>query len=236
LFFHKKRMSPLLPLIKFHLDLLSNFSTKNDWKSNLYTRWGLTFGMSQDTLGVPFSFYNWWPWYTPGLNSTRRDLPFDISFNTLQITFSFCTQWPWNTPGLNSTLWDLSFDMSHNTLWVTFSFCTWWPLYTPGLRSSRRDLPFDMSQNTLRKRRLSGAWSFGWDQKNRCPVSKQVWHDKDPFLLKGPERRALTKICSLIPAMVMSSSKWKFLEQDVKQYMINQTYCDTGPSFLRSCP
>jgi hypothetical protein len=25
-------------------------------------------------------------------------------------------------------------------------------------------------------------------------VSQQVWHDKDPFLLKGPERRAQAKI------------------------------------------
>jgi hypothetical protein len=27
-------------------------------------------------------------------------------------------------------------------------------------------------------------------QKNRGPVSQQVWHNKDPSLLKGPERRA----------------------------------------------
>jgi hypothetical protein len=27
--------------------------------------------------------------------------------------------------------------------------------------------------------------------KKRCPVSQQVWHDKDPsILLKGPKRRA----------------------------------------------
>jgi hypothetical protein len=32
--------------------------------------------------------------------------------------------------------------------------------------------------------------SFGWDQKNRGPVSQQVWHDKDPSLLKSPKRRA----------------------------------------------
>jgi hypothetical protein len=30
--------------------------------------------------------------------------------------------------------------------------------------------------------------SFGWDRKNRGPVSQQVWHDKDPSLLKGLER------------------------------------------------
>jgi hypothetical protein len=32
--------------------------------------------------------------------------------------------------------------------------------------------------------------SFWWDRKNRGPVSQQVWHDKDPSLLKGPKRRA----------------------------------------------
>jgi hypothetical protein len=26
-------------------------------------------------------------------------------------------------------------------------------------------------------------------EKNRGPVSQHVWHDKDPFLFKGPERR-----------------------------------------------
>jgi hypothetical protein len=29
--------------------------------------------------------------------------------------------------------------------------------------------------------------SFDWYQKNWGPVSQQVWHDKDPYLLKGPE-------------------------------------------------
>jgi hypothetical protein len=29
--------------------------------------------------------------------------------------------------------------------------------------------------------------SFEWNQKNWGPVSQQVWHDKDPSLLKGPE-------------------------------------------------
>jgi hypothetical protein len=36
-----------------------------------------------------------------------------------------------------------------------------------------------------RKRRLIGAVL-----RNRGPVSQQVSHDKDPYLLKGPERRA----------------------------------------------
>jgi hypothetical protein len=31
--------------------------------------------------------------------------------------------------------------------------------------------------------------SFGWDRKNRGPVSQQVWHDKDPSMLKGSEHR-----------------------------------------------
>jgi hypothetical protein len=36
-----------------------------------------------------------------------------------------------------------------------------------------------------------GCRSFGWDRINRGPVSQyavsqQVWHDKDPSLLKGP--------------------------------------------------
>jgi hypothetical protein len=30
--------------------------------------------------------------------------------------------------------------------------------------------------------------------QNRGPVSQQVWHDKDPSLLKGPERRAYALI------------------------------------------
>jgi hypothetical protein len=40
---------------------------------------------------------------------------------------------------------------------------------------------------------IKGDWmgrSFGWDRKTRCHVSQQVWHDKDPSLLKGPECRA----------------------------------------------
>jgi hypothetical protein len=37
---------------------------------------------------------------------------------------------------------------------------------------------------------IRGDWigrSIGWDRKNRDPVS-QVWHDRDPSLLKGPEQ------------------------------------------------
>jgi hypothetical protein len=40
---------------------------------------------------------------------------------------------------------------------------------------------------------VRGDWmvqSFGWDRKNGGSVSQQMWHNKDPSLLKGPERRA----------------------------------------------
>ena len=30
---------------------------------------------------------------------------------------------------------------------------------------------------------------LGWDHKNRGLVSRQVWHDKDPSLIKGNERQ-----------------------------------------------
>jgi hypothetical protein len=32
--------------------------------------------------------------------------------------------------------------------------------------------------------------SFVWDRKNWGPVLQWIWHDKDPSLLKSPERRA----------------------------------------------
>jgi hypothetical protein len=41
-----------------------------------------------------------------------------------------------------------------------------------------------------RKRQLNGA-VLRMRPENRGPVSQQVLHDKDPSLLKGPERRAL---------------------------------------------
>jgi hypothetical protein len=41
------------------------------------------------------------------------------------------------------------------------------------------------------KRRLNGAVLRMRPQKVRPrPMSQQMWHDKDPYLLKGPERRA----------------------------------------------
>ena len=33
------------------------------------------------------------------------------------------------------------------------------------------------------------GWFFGWDQENRVPMLQQVWHNKDPSLLKCPEHR-----------------------------------------------
>jgi hypothetical protein len=75
-----------------------------------------------------------------------------------------------------------------------------------------------------RKRRMNGARSFGWDRKNRGSVSQKVWHDKDPSLLKGHERRTyLPKFCSPSPVMVTSPYKWKILERDVKPPIINQS-------------
>jgi hypothetical protein len=64
---------------------------------------------------------------------------------------------------------------------------------------------------------VRGDWigrSFGWDRKNRGPVSQQVWHDKDPSLLKGPEHKP--KFCSPSPVMVTSPYKWNILERDIK--------------------
>jgi hypothetical protein len=69
--------------------------------------------------------------------------------------------------------------------------------------------------------------SFGWDRINRGPVSQQVWHDKDPSLLKGPERRAYAWFCSPSPVMVTSPCKWNILERDVKQQIINQSIIQT---------
>jgi hypothetical protein len=58
----------------------------------------------------------------------------------------------------------------------------------PGLLSVRIWVKMDPPHPLVCcKRRLN---DFGWDRKNRDPVSKQVWHDKDSSLLKGRERRA----------------------------------------------
>jgi hypothetical protein len=49
-------------------------------------------------------------------------------------------------------------------------------------------------------------------------MSQQVWHDKDPSLLKGD---AKLKFCSPSPAMVTSPCGQKILLREVKQYTIN---------------
>jgi hypothetical protein len=42
---------------------------------------------------------------------------------------------------------------------------------------------------TSRLRRLDGSGPSDETGKTEAP-SQQVWHDKDPFLLSGPKRRA----------------------------------------------
>jgi hypothetical protein len=82
--------------------------------------------------------------------------------------------------------------------------------------------------------------SFGSDWKNWGTVSQQVWHDKDPSLLKGPERRAYAKLLQpfagngdvsiyldLCIALSAFSSEGSFT---------CHTYCDTGHPYLRSYP
>jgi hypothetical protein len=64
---------------------------------------------------------------------------------------------------------------------------------------------------------IRGEWigrSFGWDLKNRGPVSEQVRHNKDPSLLKCPEHRP--RFSSPSPATGTSSYRWKILERDEK--------------------
>jgi hypothetical protein len=60
--------------------------------------------------------------------------------------------------------------------------------------------------------------SFGWDRENRGEVSQQVWHDKDPSLLRSKALSAehRPKFCSPSPAIMKSSYEWKILERDVK--------------------
>jgi hypothetical protein len=54
------------------------------------------------------------------------------------------------------------------------------------------------------KRRLNGA-VLRLRPENLGPMSQQLWHDKNPSLLKGHEHRP--KFCSLSPAMVTSPYK-----------------------------
>jgi hypothetical protein len=55
------------------------------------------------------------------------------------------------------------------------------------------------------------GWSFGWDQKNRGPVSEEVWHDKVKFT---PYSKAFSaehrpKFCRFSAIMVTSPYRWK---------------------------
>jgi hypothetical protein len=79
------------------------------------------------------------------------------------------SSWHWNWLQIFpfSWCWDIDID--------------WIALLRPVRIRVRTDSPHPL---VCRKRRLMG-WSFGWDRKNRGPVSQQVWHDKDPSLLKG---------------------------------------------------
>ena len=90
----------------------------------------------------------------------------------------------------------------HLHIYIYISTFSFFHLFNPVRIRVRIGSPHPL---VCRKRRLIGdPWgsgleyikgdcmgrSFGWDRKNRGPVSQQVWHDKDPSLLKGPERRA----------------------------------------------
>ena len=56
----------------------------------------------------------------------------------------------------------------------------------------------------------------------RDPVSQQVWHYKDPYLLKGHNRSAKAYILQPFPAQMLTCSyKWKNVEWDVKQHTTN---------------
>jgi hypothetical protein len=59
--------------------------------------------------------------------------------------------------------------------------------YSPVRIRVRIDPPHPL---VCRKRRLNGA-VLRMRPENRGPMSQQVWHDRDPSLLNGHERRAL---------------------------------------------
>jgi hypothetical protein len=44
--------------------------------------------------------------------------------------------------------------------------------------------------------------SFGYDLKNGGPVSQQVWHVKEPSLLKAVRAKRRSKFAALSPVMV----------------------------------
>ena len=64
---------------------------------------------------------------------------------------------------------------------------------------------------------------LGDDHINGCPVSKKVWHSKEPSLLNGHECQAWVKICSPSPVMVKSAYERKILERIEKPQTKNPT-------------
>jgi hypothetical protein len=94
--------------------------------------------------------------------------------NTCQVK----NEWP--DKALNNSISGEAIYSEKRMLQIVYSVCL---LLTTTVRIRVRiDPPHPL---VCRKRRLNGAV-----QKNRGPVSQQVWHDKDSSLLKGPERRA----------------------------------------------
>jgi hypothetical protein len=53
----------------------------------------------------------------------------------------------------------------------------------------------------------------GRNHKTQGPVSLQIWHDKDPFYLKGHVCPAESQFCSPTPANVMPLYDWKLLKR-----------------------
>jgi hypothetical protein len=47
--------------------------------------------------------------------------------------------------------------------------------------------------------------SFGWDRINRDPMSQQVWHEKQPSLLKAISARHRCKFAALSPVMLTAT-------------------------------
>jgi hypothetical protein len=68
--------------------------------------------------------------------------------------------------------------------------------------------------------------SFGWDRKNRVPCHSRCGTIKIPPCSTALSTEQRTKFCSLLT--VASPYKWKILERDVKQYVINQSILITN--------
>jgi hypothetical protein len=60
--------------------------------------------------------------------------------------------------------------------------------------------------------------SFQWDRKNWGPMSQQVWHDKDPSLLKKP----------WVPSLHFTDvSIWVQSEKQIWKEILNQPLWDS---------